>query len=75
MLILILNELSGFCEEQSTLSGLHRCWSGTVSTVEAAETLGSLGNHAMFPISQDNMGSRQVRDGVSVLRISPRAWH
>ena len=54
--MIILNELSGLCEEQSTISGLHRCWSGIVSTVEAAETLGSLGNQAMSPTNQDNNG-------------------
>lgn len=75
VLVLTLNELPGPCEDQSTLRALHRYWSGIVSTVDAAETLRSLGNQAMFPTSQDNVASRQVRDGVPVLRINPRACH
>ena len=43
-LALILNELPWFCEDQSAVSGSHRYYSGMASAVQAAETLGSLGN-------------------------------
>lgn len=39
-----LNELPWFCKDQSAVSGLHRYYSGIVSSVQAAETLGSLGS-------------------------------
>lgn len=64
MRTLTLNELPWFCEDQSAVSGLHRYYSEMVSAVQAAETLGSLGEQAMIPTGCDSMGSRHSRDGV-----------